>query len=420
MTSAAAAPATPLPRVLLVANTLPPRDVSGVGEQVLQLAAGLRQEGFEVEILGRGAGGVAGPKALFPLFAVPAVWRSLRRFRPDVVQVHESDGGLAALLVAGLAPILEPRPLLAALLQVSYREERRAVRPLRWDGRLLGRPSAAETRFRRFKAPLQIALGWLTARAADRVMAPSAATAAEIRRDYQVGAVAVVPNATGGGEAADAGVAGGGGAAGAAGASDGGAAGVSGGGLGEPAPEPGFLLVVGRLRIRKGVDVLLAAMPELRRRQPSARLVIAGDGEHRAALERQAAALGLGESVTFLGRAGAAQVRELLRGAAALVVPSIYEGMPLVVLEAMEAALPVVASRVAGIPEVVEDGCTGWLVPPEDPPRLAGALAAVLGDPAAARRRGAAGRQRLDEHFRPAQAARCWRRAVLGAGPDRG
>jgi glycosyltransferase involved in cell wall biosynthesis len=305
-------------------------------------------------------------------------------------------------------------------LQVSYREERRAVRPLRWDGRLLGRPSAVETRFRRFKAPLQIALGWLTARAADRVMAPSAATAAEIRRDYQVRAVAVVPNATGGGGAADVAGAGGAGATGAAGVNGGGAAGVSGGGLGEPAPEPGFLLVVGRLRIRKGVDVLLAAMPELLSRQPSARLVIAGDGEHRAALERHAAALGLGESVTFLGRAGAAQVRELLRGAAALVVPSIYEGMPLVVLEAMEAAVPVVASRVAGIPEVVEDGRTGWLVPPEDPSGLAGALAAVLSDPAAARRRGAAGRQRLDEHFRPVQAARCWRRAVLGAGPDGG
>ena len=434
MTFAAAAPATPLPRVLLVANTLPPRDVSGVGEQVLQLAAGLRQEGFEVEILGRGAGGVAGPKALFPLFAVPAVWRALRRFRPDVVQVHESDGGLAALLVAWLAPILEPRPLLAALLQVSYREERRAVRPQRWDGRLLGRPSAVETRFRRFKAPLQIALGWLTARAADRVMAPSAATAAEIRRDYQVRDVAVVPNATGGGGGAmGAAVAGGGAAAGAAGVSGGGAAGaaevsdgaaagaagVSGGGLGGPIPAPGFLLVVGRLRIRKGVDVLLAAMPDLRRRQPSARLVIAGDGEHRAALERHAAALGLGDSVTFLGRAGPAQVRQLLRGAAALVVPSIYEGMPLVVLEAMEAALPVVASRVAGIPEVVEDGRTGWRVPAEDPPGLAAALAAVLGDRAAARRRGAAGRQRLDEAYRPAQAARCWRRAVLGAGPDR-
>jgi glycosyltransferase involved in cell wall biosynthesis len=405
--------------VLLVANTLPPRDVSGVGEQVLQLAAGLRQEGAEVEVLGRGPGGVAGPKALFPLLAVPAVWRALRRFRPDVVQVHESDGGLAALLVAWLAPSLEPRPRLAALLQVSYREERRAVRPLRWGARVLGRPSAVEMRFRRFKAPLQIVLGWLTARVADRVLAPSEATAAELRRDYRVGEVAVVPNAMGeapvelpaadGGERPAAGVDGPADsgerpAAAKEGSADGGDG------------EGGYLLVVGRLRIRKGVDVLLAAMPELLRRHPAARLLIAGDGEHRTALERAAAALALGEAVSFLGRADALRVRRLLRGAAALVVPSIYEGMPLVVLEAMEASVPVVASRVSGIPEVVEDGRTGWLVPPEEPASLAAALAAALDDPAAASRRGAAGRRRLSERFRPVHAARRWRRAVLGGG----
>lgn len=394
--------------MLLVANTLPPRDVSGVGEQVLQLAAGLRQEGAEVEILGRGPGGVAGPKALFPLLAVPAVWRALRRFCPDVVQVHESDGGLAALLVAWLAPSLEPRPRLAALLQVSYREERRAVRPLRWGARVLGRPSAVEIRFRRFKAPLQIALGWLTARAADRVLAPSAATAAELRRDYRVGEVAVVPNAMGEKQAD--------------GPPDGrespAVAAMDGpadeGDAGEG--DAGYLLVVGRLRIRKGVDVLLAAMPELLRRHPGARLLIAGDGEHRATLERAAAALALGDAVSFLGRADAKRVRRLLRGAAVLVVPSIYEGMPLVVLEAMEASVPVVASRVSGIPEVVEDGHTGWLVPPEEPASLAVALAAALDDPAAASRRGAAGRRLLAERYRPVNAARCWRRAVLGGG----
>jgi glycosyltransferase involved in cell wall biosynthesis len=407
--------------VLLVANTLPPRDVSGVGEQVLQLAAGLRQEGAEVEILGRGPGGVAGPKMLFPLFAVPAVWRALRRFRPHVVQVHESDGGLAALLVAWLAPGWEPRPRLAALLQVSYREERRAVRPLRWGDRVLGVPSAVEVRFRRYKAPLQIALGWLTARAADRVLAPSAATAAELRRDYRVGEVAVVPNAMA--ETAETAP-----TAEAAGANGDGVKGAQGGAHGardardardaQDEVEAGYLLVVGRLRLRKGVDVLLAAMPELRRRHPAARLLIAGDGEHRASLERAAAALGLGDAVSFLGRADAARVRRLLRGAAALVVPSIYEGMPLVVLEAMEAAVPVVASRVSGIPEVVEDGRTGWLVPPEEPASLAAALAAALDDPAEARRRGAAGRERLEQCFRPVHAARRWRQAVLGDVTD--
>jgi glycosyltransferase involved in cell wall biosynthesis len=394
MTSAVVSPL----RVLLVANTLPPRDVSGVGEQVLQLAAGLRETGCEVAVLGRGADGVRGPKVLFPLFAVPAVWRALRRFRPHVVQVHESDGALAALLVAAVASRLDPPPRLVALLQVSYVEERRAVRPLVAAGRVLGRPGSVERRFRRLKAPLQIALGWLTARAADLVLVPSAATAAEIRRDYLGGGkrerqVKVLPNATGGlpiavETAAE-----------------------------ETNEEPGYFLFVGRLRIRKGVEVLLEALCGL----PDARLLIAGDGEHRAALEGRAAELDLTDRVRFLGRCGGGRVRGLLGGARALVVPSIYEGMPLVVLEAMAAGLPVVASRVSGIPEVVADDLsggparekTGWLVPPEDPGKLAAALAAVLADPGEARRRGAAGRQRVDDEFRPAHAAAAWRRAVL-------
>jgi glycosyltransferase involved in cell wall biosynthesis len=400
----AAGPASPL-RVLLVANTLPPRDVSGVGEQVLQLAAGLRETGCEVVVLGRGADGVRGPKALFPLFAVPAVWRALRRWRPHVVQVHESDGGLAALLVSALAARLVPSPRLVALLQVSYVEERRAVRPLVASGRVLGRPGNVERRFRWGKALLHIALGRLTARTADLILVPSEATAAEVRRDYLGGSgrMAVLPNVTGGLPVVA--------------------------GPMETGEAPGYLLFVGRLRIRKGVEVLLAALADLRAAHLEAgfpRLLIAGDGEHRAALERRAAELGLLEArapaVRFLGRCDSGRVRGLLRGACALVVPSIYEGMPLVVLEAMEAGLPVIASRVSGIPEVVaDDGTenrTGWLVPPEDPERLAAALAAAAGDPDEARRRGEAGRARVENEFRPAHAAARWRRAVAALLTD--
>jgi glycosyltransferase involved in cell wall biosynthesis len=371
-------------RVLLIANTLPPRDVSGVGEQVLQLAAGLRELGDEVEVLGRGP---RGPKVLFPLTIVPAAWRALRRFRPHVVQVHESDGALAALLVRAVRGSIEsPRPLLAALLQVSYVEELKAVRPLVAGGRVIGSPGSVEIRFRRLKAPFQILLGLITARAADLVLAPSAATAAEIRRDYRVEEVGVIPNVTGGLEIAPAGE--------------------------EMEGPPGYLLFVGRLRIRKGVEVLLEALRELRGRVPGAVLKIAGDGEHRAALERTAAGLELGSAVTFLGTCDGSRVRALLAGAAALVVPSIYEGMPLVVLEAMERGVPVVASAVSGIPEVVVDGETGWLVPPENPEALAGALEEVLADAPEARRRGAAGRRRIEERYRPAVAAASWRAAV--------
>ncbi len=382
---------TPTPlRVLLIANTLPPRDVSGVGEQVLQLAAGLREAGCVVEVLGRGPGQARGPKVLFPLFCVPAVWRALWRFRPHIVQVHESDGGFAALLVRVLSRRLDPKPLLVALLQVSYVEERHAVRPLVGveDGRVLGRPGSVERRFRWVKAPLQILLGRITARTADLILAPSAATAAEVCRDYGVAKASVLPNATGG--------------------------------LGiVPASEveeaAGYLLFIGRHRIRKGVEVLLEAL------QPGMRLLIAGDGEHRAALERKAAELGLtpvsDPKVRFLGKCDASRVRGLLKGAAAMVVPSTYEGMPLVVLEAMDSGVPVVASRVSGIPEVVEDGRTGWLVPQEDPRALAAVLAEVLARPEEARRRGEEGRRRVDERYRPGNTVSTWMRTVLGEVP---
>lgn len=377
-------------RVLLIANTLPPHDVSGVGEQVVQLAAGLRDAGCEVRVLGRGPEGARGPKVLFPLTVVAAVRRALAAFRPDVVQVHESDGALAAALVR-FARGRARAPLLVALQQVSYREERAAVRPLAHAGRRLGAPGGVERRFRWLKAPGQILLGRFSSRLADLVLAPSEATAGELVRDYGARRVGVLPNVTGGLAVA-------------------------------PAPVPGFepaagdLLFVGRLRIRKGVEVALEAIATLAREGRRVRLLVAGDGEHRDRLEARAGELGLGaDRVRFLGRVSAGQVRWLLERTEALVVPSIYEGMPLVVLEAMSAALPVVASRVSGIPEVVVDGETGWLVPPEDPPALAAALAALLDDSAERTRRGAAGRARCAELYRPERAARLWLEAIESA-----
>lgn len=387
-------------RILLVANTLPPRDLSGAGEQVLQLAAGLRGLGHEVEVLGRGQvfdgseaprrAGVAGPKVLFPVTVLAGAWRTLRRLRPHVVQVHESDAALVALLVVVARPFLHPRPRLVALLQVSYREEMRAVRPLRHGGRVLGRPGGVEQRFRWTKAPLQVVLGWLTARLAEVVLAPSQRTAAEIERDYRVRDVRVLPNVTGGLPVPP--------------AADG------------DEIAPGYLLYVGRLRIRKGVEVLLEALAELAGEGRGVRLLIAGSGEQEASLRAKALELGIAEAARFLGRCDAARVRRLLAGARCLVVPSIYEGMPLVILEAMAESVPVVASAVSGIPEVVADGETGWLVPPEDPPRLASALRQALDDAADARRRGEAGRRRVEEAFTPRAAAERWVEVVPGPG----
>ena len=384
-------------RILMVANTLPPTDISGVGEQVLQLAAGLEAEGHEVRILGRGRDGARGPKLLFPLTVLPAFNRALRRFRPHVVQVHESDGGLVAWWMAMIGPLLAPQPLLVALLQVSYLEEIRAVRTLRFKEHVLGRPSGRERRFVFLKAPIQVALGCLSAYLADLVLAPSRATAGELERDYRIEGVRVLPNVTGGLEISD---------------------------KADDADVDAFaesLLFVGRLRIRKGVEVLLHALALARQRlvatAPGAgagqapvelRLLVIGDGEHRDTLERVVAELALGDAVSFLGRRGAADVRSLMKRSLALTVPSTYEGMPLVVLEAMECGLPVIASRVSGIPEVVIDGETGWLFESEDVEELAAVLVDVALDREACRHRGAAGTRRLETFYRPPVAARLW------------
>jgi glycosyltransferase involved in cell wall biosynthesis len=369
-------------RVLFVVNTLPPQDLSGVGEQVVQLANGLRQLGVEVEILGRGKAGVRGPKWLYPLTVVPALGRSLENFKPHVVQVHESDGGLAVRWLSRWMA-RKKRPLLVALQQVSYIEEGRAVRTLRWKGKRLEGPGWRELGFRYFKVPFHVWLGRWTVRAADLVLAPSVRTAEELVRDYGASEVKVLPNTTSGPLASPEPV-------------------------GEALPEQGFLLFVGRLRLRKGLSVLLEALRLLQERGLMLPLVVAGDGEQRASLQAAARRLGISHSITWLGRVSRGQVRYLLERATLLVVPSIYEGLPLVLLEALVMGVPVVASRVSGIPEVLGSSGGGWLVEPEDPEALAEVLAVSWQDPEERRVRAMRGQEFVRRELAPKRVAERW------------
>lgn len=155
--------------------------------------------------------------------------------------------------------------------------------------------------------------------------------------------------------------------------------------------------VVGRLTEQKGHAYLLDAFSTVVQELPSARLLVIGDGELRPALERQATRLGLRDSVTFTGRRE--DVPQIMLALDVLVMPSLWEGFGLVLLEAMSAGKPIVASRVGAIPEIVLDGETGLLVPPGDPHSLAQALLEVLRDPEQGRRMGRKGRVRLEREF---------------------
>lgn len=136
--------------------------------------------------------------------------------------------------------------------------------------------------------------------------------------------------------------------------------------------QPGEILFVGRLTAQKNLGVVIRAMAEL----PEARLTVIGEGEDLPALEGLAAELGLA-NVNFVGRRMPTEVRAAMLRASLLVLPSTHEGMPLVLLEAGAAGLPVVASD---IPELRDAGLTSRLVPPDDPAAWAAALRDLLGD----------------------------------------
>lgn len=163
--------------------------------------------------------------------------------------------------------------------------------------------------------------------------------------------------------------------------------------------DPPRLLCVARLVRDKGIDIALEALSRLRERFPALDLWIAGDGPARADLQAQAAALGLEKRVKFLGWVSPQRVGEVMRSATLVVMPSRRESMPLVALQAGQAARPVVATNVGGLSEVIVDGRTGILVPPEDPTALAAKIAGLIEHPAEATRLGAAAAERVRSQF---------------------
>ena len=142
------------------------------------------------------------------------------------------------------------------------------------------------------------------------------------------------------------------------------------------------MICVGRLSPEKGQPGLLRAFAALRAKHPELRLRLVGDGPDRASLEALAKELGLADAVSFAGRLPEEETLAEIARADLLVLPSFMEGLPIVLMEAMAVGVPVIASRVAGIPELVEDGKTGLLFTPSDWDELASRVDSLLGDKA--------------------------------------
>ncbi len=159
------------------------------------------------------------------------------------------------------------------------------------------------------------------------------------------------------------------------------------------------LVFVGRLVEQKGLSVLFEAMNMLTDATPGLTLTVIGDGPDRGGLERRVAQLGLSDRIEFVGSKSQSEVAALLADSEIFVLPSYAEGVPVVVMEALGSGVPVVASFVGGMAELVEDGVTGYLVRPGDPQQLADRLGRLLDDPELRNAFGKAGRAKVTADF---------------------
>jgi len=166
------------------------------------------------------------------------------------------------------------------------------------------------------------------------------------------------------------------------------------GSRGDPRFGPNMIFACRQLFPRKGIRFLLEAAAQLKPRFPDLKVVLAGDGFERSDLARLAYDLGMGPDVTFLGWVPNTELPPYYRAAALSVIPSLEEGFGIPAAEAMGCEVAVVASDAGGLPEVVENGVTGLVVPRGDSAALAQAIGSLLADPERRRAMGQAGRAR--------------------------
>ena len=166
-----------------------------------------------------------------------------------------------------------------------------------------------------------------------------------------------------------------------------------------PAAAPFRVTAVGQLQPAKGFHLLLEVVASLVGDGRDVTLTLVGDGADRGPLEAHAARLGIGQRVTFTGALDPMGVRAVLHETDAFVLSSFAEGIPVVLMEAMASELACVASRITGIPELIDDGREGLLVTPSDERALGGALGALMDDPALRRQLGRAARVKICREY---------------------
>ncbi|MEE2678990.1 MAG: glycosyltransferase family 4 protein [Myxococcota bacterium] len=356
-------------RVLHFVPYFPPDRIGGVGAFAAQLHAGLRERGVESTVVTRGQGPDA--PGVHRIAASRLGWflgtlRWTRRAAACDVVHCQSGEALPVMLALRLWPGRRARML--ATFHSDTRRIARANRPYRLAGRRFG-PAPAERLWGEAGALLHRWVDRAGLALADAINTVARSSALDLLGTERGTSTRVIYNGVG------------------------------------PAPvgedtAPVEVLYTGVAAHHKRVLVLPFLLQAIRRECPDARLRIAGFPPQDApVLVALFAELGLTEAVDFVGRREPAALAADFRAARVAVIPSAYEGLPYALLEALRAGTPVVATRVSGHPEAIDDGENGFLVPVDDPDALAARCIEILQDPELARRLGAAGRARIAERF---------------------
>lgn len=362
---------SPMAIVLHVVSYFPPERLGGVGEVVATLHRHLLASGHQSTVLTSGTDQrdpTVRRIARTPLrFAVASLRMAWLARGAEVVHIHHGEG-LGLVLAMRLLRISTPVLL---TLHVDVRSMRPSMRPYRVAGFTIGGASLRDVWYANVVMPARALLDRVAIRMADRISFISRSAARDSLGSGTAEHATVVYNSV------------------------------------EPTVMPlapaaprTDLLFVGTNSRRKRVETLPLVLAYVRERVPEATLRIVGlDREDNPDLNRIAKALGVEHAIVFEGRRSVAELGAYYAASRVLIVPSAYEGLPLVILEAFQAGLPVVATRVSGHPEAIDHGVNGLLVPVDDPRQMAEAACRILESPDLAVAMGDAALRTVGERF---------------------
>ena len=345
----------------------PPDRIGGVGEVAAHVHRGLLSSGHDSEVVTSGSSREDPTVLRIGRGPTQFTWLSalarLRTSEYDVIHTHHGEG-LALLARSRLA---RPAPPILLTMHVSNRRIGDAHRPYLINGRRFGGDRRAWMQ-RNVKSRVKSGLDRAAIRLAAEMTFISKSAAADTLGPTSD--ATVIYNGLPASEESVAGA------------------------------DPVELLYVGTSGLRKRTDLLPLILSEVREAFPDARLRIVGfDLDSHPGLRGHFARFGLMDAVVCEGALASAEIERFYRSARVLVVPSAYEGLPMVIMEAMRAGLPCVATAVGGNAEIIEHGVNGFLTEPDNPDAIAKYCIELLGDPPHAERMGQAGRALLTETF---------------------